>query len=285
VTLARALRETALLLSKNGIEDSRAEARLLLCHATNLSQVQIYTRPEQSLSQAEKGKLEELLSRRLKREPSAYILNQKEFYGIDFYVDSRVLIPRPETELLVDVALEFASNRCPYLKRHLLAADIGTGSGALAISLALNWPASKIYATDISPSALEVAALNCDRHGVTEQVNLLAGDLLTPLPEPVDLIMANLPYISNSEISDLSPEITGYEPRTALDGGERGLDYIERLIQQAQTNVSAGGCLTMEIGTGQEAEISRMVRRSLEGAIFSFIRDYNGTNRVVKIAL
>jgi len=285
VTLARAIRETALRFSENGIEDSRTEARLLLGHATNLSQVQIYTWPEQPLATAEKIRLEELIARRLKREPSAYILNRKEFYGIDLFVDSRVLIPRPETELLVDAALEFAFSRRPDLQRPLLAADIGTGSGALAISLALNLPASKIYATDISPSALEVAALNCHRHRVIERVNLLAGDLLTPLPEPVDLIMANLPYISSSEISDLSHEIARYEPRTAFDGGEQGLDYIERLIQQAPTKMTAGGCILMEIGAGQEAGINRMVLRYLEGATLSFTRDYNGTNRVVKIAL
>ncbi len=285
MTLIRALHASALLLSKNGIEDSLTEARLLLGCATNLSQVQIYTQPQQALSTDEKDRLDELLARRLKREPSAYILNHKEFYGIDLYVDSRVLIPRPETELLVDAALDFARNKSLYLKRPLLATDIGTGSGAIAISLALNLPTIKIYAIDISPLALEVAALNCCHHRVIEQVSLVAGDLLAPLLEPVDLIVANLPYISNSEIPSLSPEITGYEPRIALQGGKSGFKCIERLLQQTETKIMTDGCLIMEIGQGQEAEISQMICRHLKNATFSFIRDYNSTSRVVKIAL
>jgi len=285
VNLDRALHKSALVLAKNGIEDSHTEARLLLGRVTNLSQVQIYTQLEQTLSTDEEDRLNELLVRRIKREPSAYILNHKEFYGIDFYVDSRVLIPRPETELLVDAALEYARNRSPYLKRPLLVADIGTGCGAIAICLALNSPDSKIYAIDISPSALEVAALNCRRQRVTEQVNLLAGDLLQPLPEPVDLIVANLPYVKNSDIPDLNPEVAGFEPRAALDGGDRGLDCIERLLQQAETRIIAGGCLFIEIGQGQEEEIGQLIRQYFKDATSSLARDYNGTNRVIKIAL
>jgi release factor glutamine methyltransferase len=285
LTLHQALSESAKVLARNGIEDSSAEARLLLGRATNLSSLQIYTQPELTLSSEEKNKLDELLARRLKREPAAYILNSKEIYGIDFYVDSRVLIPRPETELLLDAALKFARNLDLSPPRRLRVADIGTGCGAIAISFAVNWPASKIYATDLSLSALEVAALNCRRHQTAEQVNLIAGDLLLPLPEPVDLIIANLPYIRKSDLQGLSPEIPGFEPRIALNGGESGLDCIENLLKQVKGKINAGGCLILEIGQGQEADVGRLIRHYLKGATLDFTQDYNGTIRVVKIAL
>jgi len=284
MTLAQALQQSAYVLNKKGIGDSRIEARMLLSHVTNLSPVQIYTEPQHTLSREEEGKLQELVDRRLKHEPAAYILQHREFYGLDFYVDSRVLIPRPETEILVDTALEFATNRS-CTTRPLLLADIGTGCGAIAISLALNLPGSRIYATDLSSSALEVAGLNSERHKVTDQVVLLPGDLLQPLPEPVDLIVANLPYIKNSELPGLSPEIAKFEPRMALDGGRNGLDCIGQLLQQVKNKINDGGCLLLEIGQNQEKDVGRLIHGCLNEVNFRFIADYNGTNRVVKIDL
>jgi len=285
MTLAEALQQSAYALSTNSIEDSHIEARMLLGHATNLSTVQIYTKHQQILSPEEEAKLQKLIGRRLRNEPTAYILKHKEFYGIDFYVDSRVLIPRPETEILVDAALEFAASRSSYLTRPLLVADIGTGCGAIAVSLALNLPGSKVYATDTSPSALEVARLNCRHHKVAEQVILLTGDLLQPLPEPVDLIVANLPYIKNSEFPDLGPEIAGFEPIMALDGGESGLDCIQKLLQQVRDKINTGGCLLLEIGHDQEKDVRRLIHTYLNGLNFRFIADLNCIKRVVKIDL
>jgi release factor glutamine methyltransferase len=284
MNLAQALQQSAHILSMNGIDDSYIEARVLLSHATNLSPVLIYTEPQQTLSREEEGKLQELIDRRLKHEPAAYILKHREFYGIDFYVDTRVLIPRPETEVLVDTALEFAMSRS-CITRPLLVADIGTGCGAIAISLALNLPGIRVYATDISPSALEVARLNCEYHRVAEQVNLLPGNLLQPLPEPVDLVVANLPYIKNSELPSLSPEIAKFEPRMALDGGRSGLDCIRQLLQQVKKKINTGGCLLLEIGQNQEKEVSRLIHSCLNEVNFRFIVDFNGINRVVKIEL
>jgi len=284
MNLAQALQQYASILSMNGIDDSYIEARMLLSHATNLSPVQIYTEPQQMLSRKEVGKLQDLVDRRLKHEPAAYILKHREFYGINFYVDSRVLIPRPETELLVDTALEFASNRS-CITRPLLAADIGTGSGAIAISLALNIPGIRVYAIDISPSALEVARLNCEYHRVSEQVTILSGNLLQPLPEPVDLVVANLPYIKNSELPGLSPEIAKFEPRMALDGGKSGLECIRQLLQQVKRKINAGGCLLLEIGQNQEKEVSRLINSCLNEVNFRFIADFNGIKRVAKIDL
>lgn len=282
MTLTQALQQSAHILSVNGIEDSYIEARMLLGHITKLSPVQIYTQTEQTLSQEQEGSLHELIERRLRREPTAYIVNHREFYGIDFYVDSRVLIPRPETELLVDTAVEFSKNST-YLPNPLLIADIGTGCGAIAISLALNLPQSKIYATDISYSTLEVARLNCEHHKVTRQVTLLQGNLLEPVPEPVDLIVANLPYVRNSELENLSPEITRFEPRTAIDGGKNGLKCIRQLLEQAEEKTSPRGCLLLEIGQNQEKEVIHLIHSCLNKVSFGFISDLNGINRVVKI--
>jgi len=284
MTLTKALRQSAHILSVNGIENSCIEARMLLGHITKLSPVQIYTRTEQALSQEQERALQELVKRRLRREPTAYIVNRREFYGIDFYVDSRVLIPRPETELLVDAALKFFKNGT-YLPSQPLIADIGTGCGAIAISLAINLPQSKIYATDSSYSALEVARLNCEHHKVTRRVTLLQGNLLEPIPETVDLIVANLPYIKSSELENLSPEITRFEPKTAIDGGKNGLECIHQLLGQAGEKISHWGCLLLEIGQNQEQDVIRLIHSLLKKVSFTFISDLNGINRVVKIDL
>jgi len=281
MTLTQALQQSARILSVNGIEDSYIEARVLLGHITKLPPAQIYTQTEQALSQEQERGLYELIERRLRREPTAYIVNRREFYGIDFYIDSRVLIPRPETELLVDTALEFSKNTYP--PSPPLIADIGTGCGAITISLALNLPHSKIYATDISHSALEVARLNCEHHKVTRQVTLLQGNLLEPVPEPVDLIVANLPYVRSSELENLSPEITGFEPRTAIDGGENGLKCIRQLLEQTKEKINPRGCLLLEIGQNQEQEVIHLIHSCLNKVSFAFIPDFNGINRVVKI--
>jgi len=285
MTLAQALQQSANILSLNGIEDSHIEARMLLGHITKLSTVQIYIQPELILSHEQEKQLQELVKRRLHHEPPAYIVNHREFYGIDFYVDPRVLIPRPETELLIDTALEFASSSKTHLEKPLLIADIGTGCGAIAISLALNLPHSKIYATDISPLALKVAKLNCAHHNVTDQIILLKGNLLKPLPEPVDLLVANLPYIKSSELANLSPEITNFEPKTALDGGESGLDHIRQLLEQAGGRINTKGCLLLEIGHNQEREVRHLINICFGKIRVGFISDSNGINRVVKIDL
>ncbi|MBM4445851.1 MAG: peptide chain release factor N(5)-glutamine methyltransferase [Chloroflexi bacterium] len=283
--LAQALQQSAHILSLNDIDDSHVEARMLLGRITKLSPVQIYTQPERTLNHEQEGNLHELVERRLCHEPAAYIVNNREFYGIDFYVDPRVLIPRPETELLVDTALEFARSNKTHLAKPLLIADIGTGCGAIAISLALNLPHSKIYATDVSPLALQVAKLNCESHNVTDRITLLQGNLLEPLPEPVDILVANLPYIKSSELTNLSPEIIQFEPRMAIDGGESGLHYIRQLLEQAEVKINTKGCLLLEIGHNQEREVRHLINICLGKISVGFISDLNGINRVAKIDL
>jgi release factor glutamine methyltransferase len=285
VNLSQALQQSIYVLKSNGVEDYYIEARMLLGHVTNLSPARIFTEPDYSLRRKDKDNLKKLIERRLKHEPAAYIMQRKEFYGLDFYVDPRVLIPRPETEILVDAALDFATSRSRYPSRPLLVADIGTGCGAIAISLALNLPGSKVYAIDLSSAAVKVARLNCRRHKVTEQVSLLQGDLLNPLPEPVDLIIANLPYIKTSELSNLCPEISDFEPMMALDGGENGLDFIERLLRQMNDKMKARSCLILEIGNDHEEAIRGLIHSYIKSTSFRFVTDLNGIKRAVIIDL
>ena len=248
--LREALQSVTQTLRRAGIADASVEAELLLGHILGISKTQLYIEPERSLTSVETEHLRRLVRRRLDHEPAAYILGHCEFYGIDFYIDCHTFIPRPETELLVEKAVELAQCISHQGKR-ITIADVGTGCGAIAISLALALPQAKIYATDISASALQVAEMNCRRHAVSSQVELLQGNLLEPLSQPVDMIVANLPYIKSCEFKDLSPEVKNFEPTTALAGGEDGLGKIQQILEQMPGKLNYGGCFLLEIGQGQ----------------------------------
>lgn len=284
MNLRRALYIISHILARGGIDNARIEAEILLCYALGISKTQLYSEPEQLLSSAAIDYLWHCVRRRLLHEPIAYISNHCNFYNIDLYVDGRVLIPRPETELLVEEALEFASySRCSRGK--FVIADIGTGSGAIAISLSLALPQAKIYATDISSLALQVADINCQRYQVNEQVTLLHGDLLEPLPEPADVIVANLPYIKNSELRALSPEIRNFEPAIALDGGVDGLDKIRSLLDQTPGKIHPQGCLLLEIGQGQGGMVKSSICDRFPKTMIQLVPDLGGLERVLKITI
>ena len=284
MTLSETLCSTNHMLSAAGIEDADIEAELLLCHVLRTSKTQLYTERERSLTSAETKHLWHLVQRRLRHEPTAYILRSCEFYGIDFYVDYRALIPRPETELLVEKAIEFA-HHFSSPENQLTIADIGTGNGAIAISLALALPQAKIYATDITVLALQVAEINRRRYKVDNRVKLLQGNLLEPLPQPVDMIVANLPYIKNCELQRLSPEIINFEPMVALAGGEDGLDEMRQLLEQAQGKIDPGGCLLLEIGQEQGKAASLLINSYFPKANIELIPDLSGIDRVARVIL
>ncbi len=283
--LSQALHLVNRTLSAAKIDDAHTEAELLLCYTLEISNVQLYSEPERLLSATEIKHLHNFVQRRLSHEPTAYILKRCQFYGIDFYIDHRALIPRPETELLVEKTVEFARRQCPS-KNQFVIADIGTGSGVIAISLALALPEARIYATDISPSALQVANIN-RRHykEVGNRVKLLRGNLLEPLPEPVNIIVANLPYIKNCELQTLSPEIINFEPIPALASGEDGLDKIRCLLSQAPGKMRPEGCLLLEVGHDQGETVSSIANSQFTQATIELIPDLSGINRVVKITL
>ena len=275
-------------LNAHDIEDSHLEAEVLLKHTLNLSPAQLYAQPRQNLSSEEVDRLQQVIERRRLREPTAYITKHREFYGFDFYVDSRVLIPRPETELLVDEAIKYTTEHASYPLtpgNNFTIADIGTGCGSIAISLAMHLPQAKIYAIDISSPALEVAKINCLHHNVTKQVILLQGNLIEPLPEPVNLIVANLPYIKDSELPKLTPEIAKFEPRIALAGGQDGLGKIRKLLIQAREKLQPPCCLLLEIGETQNKMIAPLTDSCLSNAKVELIADLSGIERAAKISL
>jgi release factor glutamine methyltransferase len=284
VILREALQSATQTLRTAGIADASVEAELLLGHVLGVSKTQLYTEPERSLTSVETEHLWQLVRRRLAHEPAAYILGHCEFYGIDFYIDYHTFIPRPETELLVEKAVKLAQ-RISQGGRQITIADVGTGCGAIAVSLALALPQAKIYATDISASALEVAGMNCWRHGVSGQVELLQGNLLEPLPQPVDMIVANLPYIKSCEFKDLSPEIRDYEPTMALAGGRDGLDKIQQMLEQMPEKLNYGACFLLEIGQGQGGMVTSLIRSYFPQASIELISDLGGIERVVKVGL
>lgn len=284
MTSSQALQKAARTLSKNNIEDAHMEARILLESVLNLSATELYAEPDQTLSRKQEENFHRLIERRLCREPTAYITNHNEFYGIDFYVDQRVLIPRPETELLVEKALNFVTSRMnPPKEKTSVIADIGTGCGNIAISIALNVTSIKVYAVDISPLALEVASLNCKYHNVSEKISLLHGNLLEPITEHVDLIVANLPYVKSSELPRLSPEIFHFEPHIALDGGQEGLTMIHKLIEQTKDKIQEQCCLLFEIGEEQANPVIALINKYMPQAMVEIYPDFNGIKRVVKI--
>ena len=275
------LRRTAAKLAAKGIDDASLEAELLLMHVMGVERAGLYVRLEDNLLPKHAAALAELVKRRLKREPAAYILGHREFYGMDFYVDSSVLIPRPETETLVEEAFSHVRQNFP--SGDPVIADIGTGSGAIAVALARSLPKAGVYGVDISPRALDIAALNCIRHNV--RVELLAGDLIAPLSEPVDMIVANLPYIADCDMGGLSDEIREYEPTVALAGGEDGLDVVRRLIADAPQRLKSGGTVLVEVAPAQMDALKTWVGGLGLWSQVEPVSDASGFARALKLVL
>jgi release factor glutamine methyltransferase len=266
-------------LAQADIVSPELDAEILLAHTLGISRGQLHLRTNHNLGTATEETFRSLVARRLRHEPVAYITGHKEFFGLDLELDSRVLIPRPETETLVEVAMAIVRQQ-----RLSSLAEVGAGSGAVAIALAVNLPGVEIYATDSSPDALAVAEENCRRHQVLDRVFLLQGDLLEPLPEPVGLIVANLPYVSQAEWTTLAPDITEYEPVSALDGGADGLDHIRRLLQQAGSHLTPSGIICLEIGATQVSAVNDIAREKFPAATVALVRDLAGLDRVAVIA-
>ena len=242
-------------LSEAGIPDAQLEAELILEHVCNKNRAQLFLERDYSLSKAELDQCEKLLVRRCTREPLAYILGEQEFWSLPFKVTPDVLIPRPETELLVEAALEFVSTLGDEFQGPVL--DIGTGSGIIPIVLAKELPQAYFYAIDRSPAALQVARENADCHEVSEKIQFLASDLFQGIDAGLvfPLIVSNPPYVVHDTIRGLEPEVCKYEPHLALDGGEDGLDTIRLLAEQLGEYLAPGGGIVLEIGFDQEEKI------------------------------
>ncbi len=263
------------------------DAQLLLSHVLHIERSTLYAYPERELTPAQEQYYLALIERRARDEPVAYLVGHKEFYGLDLTVDRRVLIPRPETELLVEVALQVCRQKIA-LGSTPIVADIGSGSGAIPIALAVHEPRLLyLYATDISSDALAVAALNCQRHHVQQRVRLLQGDLIAPLPEPVDVLIANLPYVGTNETALLTPDVHDYEPHLALFSGPEGLDLVERFLTDvAKSSVlKAGAVMLLEIGYQQRERLSQTIDTLWPQAKLLSYKDYAGWDRVLQVNL
>jgi release factor glutamine methyltransferase len=274
-----ALTQATFQLREQGVETPRLDAELLLAYALDVNRAALFTWPERRLTPKELTRFRDLVARRAAREPLAYIVGRREFYGLDFAVDRRALIPRPETELLVEHTLRLAED----MPGALRTADVGAGSGAIVVTLAVYLRRASLYALDDSPGALALTAENAQCHGVASRVHCLQSDLLASLPVPVDMITANLPYVTTEEWQHLAPEIREHEPRAALDGGADGLDLIRRLLATAHPHLRPGGAILLEIGASQGAAVTALAREHFPQAEIRLIQDYAGLDRLLVI--
>lgn len=253
------------------------DAQLLMSHVLGVGRAHVIAHPERILTPDEAAHFRALVTRRAAGEPMAYIFGRRTFYDRDLLVSPAVLIPRPETELLVEIAIASEQAR----RADCTAADIGTGSGAIAVTFAAHVPHAVVYAVDVSVEALEIARRNSIENAV--QVNLLRGDLLAPLIErsiTVDILMANLPYIASDVVPQL--DVSRYEPALALDGGADGLDLIRRLLADAPRVFRPGALLLLEIGADQGRSAADAVRAALPFAEVDVVQDLAGLDRIVR---
>jgi release factor glutamine methyltransferase len=281
LTLSMSLMDGSRFLSRAAIESPRLDAEVLLRHVIGIDKVQLYLRIDETIKAEAERQFWELLERRARREPLAYITGRKEFWSLDFSVTPDVLIPRPETELLVEAALE----RTPQmLKSRVKIVDLGTGSGAIAVCLAKELPEAQISAVDISSAALQVARANAERHGVADRIRFLLGDLFAPVAEEresFDLIIANPPYVRSADVAKLEPEIREWEPIAALDGGRDGLDIYRLIAGQCRSYLTATGHVLLEIADAMGEAAAQIFANAGGFETARLLRDYAGKDRVM----
>ena len=286
-TPARALlTEGRNLLHEAGVDSAALEARLLLAYAIDATPESLLAEPDKAVSGDEESRFREALGRRLNREPLFYITGEREFYGLPFYVDARALIPRPETELLVEEAIAAAAElgSAKVNGAGLRIADIGTGSGCIVVATATVLTGATFVATDISGDAVEVARQNAERHGVADRITFAVGDLLAPVSGPFDIIIANPPYIPAENLPTLQAEIRDHEPRVAVDGGDGGMTIAERLVRDAPLYLRSGGWLLMEVGYGQAPLMVDVAKEVFPaGSDVDMAIDLAGIPRVVRV--
>ena len=279
-TILRMILWSADYLTEKGVENGRLDAEWLLADALGVDRLQLYLQYDRPLSREEREAFKPLLRRRAGREPLQYILGRTAFRELELVTDGRVLVPRPETEVLVEEVLGWAADRPEGLG---IVLDVGTGSGAIALSLAVEGPCGRVVATDVSPDALEVAAENARRHGAAAKVQFCQGGLFEALraEERFDVIVSNPPYVEEGQRPDLEPEVSEWEPAEALFAGADGLDVIRPLVTGAGERVLPGGLLALEIGTGQASRVVELIEETGAFGPARVRRDLSGRPRVV----
>jgi len=274
-TVLKVLEWTTSRFERAGLESARLEAQVLLAHVLDCNRVALYTSYDRPLDKSELGSYRALIQRRLAGEPVAYLVGQQEFWSRPFAVDARVLVPRRDTETLIEAVLERIADR----NRELDIADIGTGSGIIAITLAAELPRARVVATDISADALAVARANVGAHDLGDRVELRKGDLLAPLgPERFDVIVANLPYVPEGDLEQLQVELRA-EPRGALVSGADGLTHLRRLATDLKQNLKESGFIALEHGFDQGPAVRALVDGAGLGPAHT-CRDLGGHERV-----
>jgi release factor glutamine methyltransferase len=287
-TILKILRWTTDHFREKGVSEPRASAEVLLAHVLGLSRLDLYLRYDQPLAPEELSRFKALMLRRRAGEPVAYLTGHREFWSRDFLVTPGVLIPRPETEILVSAAVEAAKDFLAARNQRQTISpwgvEIGIGSGAVVISLARELPQITWLALDLSAAALAVARDNARRHGVAERLHLVRGDLMAGLKSQPSfaLMVANLPYVPRAEWEQLPKDIRDFEPREALLGGEDGLDLIRLLVWQAHHYLPFGGRLALEVGAGQAEPVLELLRETAAYEQLESLKDYQGVQRVVR---
>tara|TARA_B100000029_G_scaffold510093_2_gene600816 strand:- start:1566 stop:2414 length:849 start_codon:yes stop_codon:yes gene_type:complete len=268
------------------IDDARLEAELLYAFAVGVDRVNVIANGNSNPKDSDINNFESLLDRRLNHEPLAYILGHKEFYSLDFLIGPGALIPRPETEAIVDVVLRTINEHPPF-NREVIVADVGTGSGAIAVAIGIHAPHAKIFAIDKSKEALVWAGKNIAKHKLEKQITLLQGDLLQPLKRPIDIIIANLPYIPADELQSLPKEISKHEPYIAVNGGEDGLELYRNFSKQLPEYLSKkNNSIIVEVGAGQMIFVQEILLDNMpnyKNTQVEIHRDLRNIRRVLEI--
>ena len=264
-------------LAEVGVLSPRLDSEMILAHTLNLSRTDLWTQGKRVLSESEVKDVNKYMERRLNREPISQIVGHQEFWSLDFIVDKNVLSPRPETELLIETALNCISSPTPKIL------DLGAGSGAIAVTMAKEISECKVSAIDIDPKALNITKENSGRHGVINRIEFICADLRTSdWSGCFPLILSNPPYIKSEDIKKIMPEVRNYEPRKALDGGVTGLDFYRSIIPMAVNRLEENGFLILEIGHDQAYEVTALLKNYSCYQNIKVIQDYSGYDRVVK---
>lgn len=281
MTVLEGIQKSAEFLGKKGVESSRLQAELLLAHVLKMPRMKLYLNFERALTDAETGSFRELVRRRSQREPLQHITGSTSFCGLEIAVNRHVLVPRPETEILAELGWKWLAERQKLNAPNATALDFGTGSGCIAIALAVKCPEAKIVAVDISTEALEVARQNAAKNGASERIEFRQGDGFGILAtgKQFDLIVSNPPYIPTAEIDTLEPEVRDFDPRGALDGGTDGLDFYRRFAAEAQLFLKSGGRVMLEFGDGQ-AEAIRQIFEAQKWIVEAIHADYTQRQRI-----
>jgi len=279
-TIQKILVWTASFFSKFNIESPRLSSELLLAYTLGIKRIDLYLQYNKPLNNKELKTYKELITRRANNEPVAYILQKKEFWSKDFFITKDVLIPRPETETIVEIAIKELKKNNNNTKNII---ELGTGSGVIIVSLACEQENNEYYATDYSENAIKIAKINADKYGLKNKIQFIIGDWIKPFKfAPVfDLIISNPPYIPDADINNLQKEIVNYEPKIALEGGTDGLNSIKNIIQNAYHILKPGGKIICEIGFNQKEKITNIAKSTKKYTNIDCIKDYAGNYRFI----